>query len=72
MNTYVFPISNPEGEIWIDSVCARSMSEAQEKVMERFIEQYELDFTDSSWEEFASDAKNHEFLIGDLEDIETI
>lgn len=72
MNTYLIPIADIEaGETWIHKVNARSLEDCKEKLIEYFSSEYEIDFS-LDWNEFINEFNDHDFLIGEIIDIEEI
>lgn len=71
MNKYIIPIYC-DGDIWIESVSARSIADCQYKLMQRFSEDFDDDLI-SDYREFLNYMfKNYGYIIGDITDIETL
>lgn len=68
MNTYIIPFSI-DNDVWIESVKAKTILEAQDKLMNRFSYDWELDIP-ADWEDFLAILDNNEFRVGELKDIE--
>lgn len=68
MNTYIIPFSL-DNDVWIESVKAKSILEAQDKLMNRLSHDWELDIP-TDWEDFLQILSNEMFLVGELKDIE--
>lgn len=68
MNKYIVPINDPDG-IYIESVNARSISEAEDKFMEIISETYNYEPSDS-WDNFINTAWEDNITIGEIKDIE--
>lgn len=72
MNKYIVPICDLYSEqVWTEVFSARSINECQEKIIRSIIDQYDFDEPDS-WESFIEDMNEHEILIGEIKDIETL
>lgn len=68
MNTYIIPFSL-DNDVWIESVKAKSILEAQDKLMNRLSHDWELDVP-TDWEDFLQILSNEMFRVGELKDIE--
>lgn len=68
MNTYIIPFSI-NNDVWIESVKAKTILEAQDKLMNRLSYDWELDVP-ADWEDFLAILDNNEFRVGELKDIE--
>jgi hypothetical protein len=71
MNTYILPCySLNDSSLWVEKTRARSFSEAEDKFINLFVEDYELD-TPTDWDELVEMvAKEQEMIIGDIYDVE--
>ena len=72
MNKYIIPVCDlVDANIWIDRYFARSISDCQEKIMRKFSEEYDEDFTD--YREFLDIMdKKYNYSIGEIIDIDTL
>lgn len=68
MNTYIIPFSL-DNDVWIETVKAKSLFEAQDKLMNRLSNDWELDIP-ADWEDFLAILDNNGFRVGELKDIE--
>ncbi len=68
MNTYIIPFSL-NNDVWIETIKAKSISEAQDKLMNRLSNDWDLDIP-ADWEDFLAIIDNDGFRIGELKDIE--
>lgn len=68
MNTYIIPFSL-NNDVWIETIKAKSISEAQDKLMNRLSNDWDLDIP-ADWEDFLTVIDNDGFRIGELKDIE--
>lgn len=68
MNTYIIPFSI-DNDVWIESVKAKSILEAQDKLMRRLSNEWELEVP-SDWEDFLQILSNEMFRVGEIKDIE--
>ena len=72
MNKYIVSICDIQsGEIWIECIHARSISDCQDKLMEKLIDLYNFEET-SNYREFVQMADSHDVLISDITDVETL
>lgn len=73
MNKYIVPICNiNNGEVWIKVVIAKSNSDCQEKIMEDFLNRYDLEDV-SSYREFTQILdSDYDILIGEIKDVEEL
>lgn len=72
MNKYIVPIADLYSEqVWIEAFSARSINECQEKIIRSIIDQFDFE-EPNSWEDFINDMNEHEILIGEIQDIETL
>lgn len=68
MNTYLIPIyDKSNGNIYIEDVQARSLSAAEDTIIDRYLPEDE-DFP-NSWEDFLAVMVNNRIVIGDLYEI---
>lgn len=68
MNTYIIPFYL-NNDVWIETIKAKSISEAQDKLMNRLSNDWDLDIP-ADWEDFLAIIDNDGFRIGELKDIE--
>lgn len=68
MNKYIVPINDSDG-IYIESVSARSLSEAENKFMDIICETYDYDPIDD-WTDFVNKLWVDNITIGEIRDIE--
>ena len=72
MNKYIVSIADMYAEqVWIETYLARNLNDCQEKIMESLINQYEFDEF-GSWQEFVEFLNDHEIIISNIIDIETL
>lgn len=71
MNTYILPCySLDDGDLWLEKVRARSFTEAEDKFIDLFITDYDID-PPGDYDGLAGTmAKDKEIIIGDIYDIE--
>ena len=74
MNKYLLPVAE-HCDVWIESVSARSMEDAENKFMMSLIETYQdktlKQIPDDSWDKFLDFMLNEfDVIIGDIYDIE--
>ena len=72
MNKYIVPICDLiSADIWIAKYSAMSISDCQDKIMRKYSELYDEDYTD--YHEFLDIMdKKYNYSIGEITDIETI
>lgn len=72
MNKYIIPVCDLiSAEICIDKYSARSISDCQDKIMRKYSDMYDEDFTD--YREFLDIMdKKYNLSIGEIIDIETL
>lgn len=68
MNTYIIPFSL-DNDVWIESVKAKTILEAQDKLMNRLSYDWELDIP-ADWEDFLAILDNNGFRVGELKNVE--
>lgn len=70
MTTYLLPCCG-DSYCWIEKVCARNFSDAQQKFINAFIEDYENIDVPSDWEDLIKILNTQaDIVIGDIYDIE--
>lgn len=71
MNTYIVPVADISSDpyVWIEIIKARSLSDAQDKIIDRFVEEYELNYP-IDWEDFITILYESNLIIGEIKDIE--
>lgn len=68
MNTYLIPIyDKSNGNIYIEDVQARSLSAAEDTIIDRYLPEDE-DFP-NNWEDFLAIMVNNRIVIGDVYEI---
>lgn len=70
MNTYVIPMCNGESA-WIEKVVARSLSEARDKVIDTYVNMWDMEYP-KDWKEFDEMLEADNVIIGDLVDIDSL
>ena len=72
MNKYIVPVCDLVGaDIWIAKYSARSISDCQDKIMRKYSELHDEDYTD--YREFLDIMdKKYNYSIGEIIDIETL
>lgn len=68
MSTYIIPFSI-DNDVWIETVRAKSLLEAQDRLMNRLSNDWELDVP-ADWEDFLAILDNNGFRVGELKDVE--
>ena len=73
MNKYIIPIADiPGGEVYFETIMARSLSDCQDKLMRKLSEEYGIEEV-TDYRDFISIAdSNYDLLIGEITDIESI
>lgn len=70
MTTYLLPCANAQ-DCWIEKVRARNFTDAQQKFINAFIEDYEDIDIPSDWEDLIKILNTQaDIIIGDIYDIE--
>lgn len=67
MNTYLIPVYC-DTDLYINKVYARSVGEAKDKLIEDFIEEFDLDLKVPEWEDLLTALDEIGVLIGDIYD----
>lgn len=70
MNTYVVPFGISEG-VWIEKVTARSLQEAKDKIIEAYVNLWDLEYP-GDWSEFVDLLEVEEVKIGEVIDIDAL
>ena len=68
MSKYLVPISEG-GYPYIVSTSARSINEAEDRMMNKLVREWDLD-TPADWDDFCDNALNSGYYIGEVSDIE--
>ena len=73
MNKYIIPIADvSDGEVYFETVMARSLSDCQDKLMRKLSEEYGIEEV-TDYRDFINIAdSNYDLLIGEITDIESI
>lgn len=73
MNKYAVPVYDDNtGDVWIETIVARGLNEAKDKLISDFVSKYDLDFPDD-WDDFVYHKANYVGVhIGEVEDIEEL
>ena len=71
MNTYILPCySLDDGDLWVEKTRAKSFAEAEDKFIDLFIEDYDIDYPADFEELGIIMSKDKEIVIGDIYDID--
>ena len=73
MNKYIIPIADiSDGEVYFETIMARSLSDCQDKLMRKLSEEYGIEEV-TDYRDFINIAdSNYDLLIGEITDIESI
>ena len=66
MNTYVVPYS-----VWVEKITARSLQEAKDKIIETYVNLWDLDYP-GDWSEFVDIIEAANAQVGDVIDIDAL
>lgn len=67
MNTYLLPVVDDEYIPFIMKVVANGYSDAKDKFIKKFYEDYEWDYADD-WDDLLKQAENRDWGIGEISD----
>ena len=70
MNTYVVPFGASDS-VWIEKVTARSLQEAKDKIIETYVNLWDLDYP-GDWNEFVDIVEAAKAQVGDVIDIDAL
>lgn len=70
MNTYVVPFSTSDG-VWVEKITARSLQEAKDKIIETYVNLWDLDYP-GDWNEFVDIVEAANAQVGDVIDIDAL
>lgn len=71
MSTYILPCYGlNNGGLWLEKVRARSFTEAEDKFINLFVEDYDIDLPGDYEELGVIMSRDREIIIGDIYDIE--
>ena len=70
MNTYVVPFGTNDG-VWIEKITARSLQEAKDKIIETYVNLWDLDYP-GDWSEFVDIIEAANAQVGDVIDIDAL
>lgn len=73
MNTYICPFANISSDpsTWIETVRARSISEAKDKIMRDITDDWDLDVP-ADWSDFNEILFKEKVIVGRIQDIEEL
>lgn len=73
MNTYILPVADisSDPDTWIEVVKARSFREAEDKMMERAVRDWDID-TPTDWKDFIEILEKENVIVGYFRDIEEL
>jgi hypothetical protein len=73
MTTYIYAVCDQDCHNQIKTVNARSLKDAQEKIIEKFRDDLELDEEFYNWQEFIEFMSEHDMdITPTIQDIETL
>lgn len=70
MNTYIVPMSTVD-DIWIEKITAKSLSEAKDKVIDNYVNLWDITVP-GDWSEFVKTLEDIDVLVGDIIDIDVL
>lgn len=70
MNTYVVPFSASDS-VWVEKITARSLQEAKDKIIETYVNLWDLDYP-GDWSEFVDIIEAANAQVGDVIDIDAL
>ena len=70
MNTYVVPFSTRDS-VWVEKITARSLQEAKDKIIETYVNLWDLDYP-GDWSEFVDIIEAANAQVGDVIDIDAL
>lgn len=70
MNTYVVPFSTSDS-VWAEKITARSLQEAKDKIIETYVNLWDLDYP-GDWSEFVDIIEAANAQVGDVIDIDAL
>lgn len=71
MTTYIYAVCDQHNQI--RTISARSLKDAQEKIIEKFRDDLELDEEFDNWAEFLDFMDDHEiYITANIQDVETL
>lgn len=70
MNTYVVPFSTSDSA-WVEKITARSLQEAKDKIIETYVNLWDLDYP-GDWSEFVDIIEAANAQVGDVIDIDAL
>lgn len=73
-NKYIIPVCDKQADqVWNYTIIANSISQCEEKLVKKILEEYEtLDGDSISYNDFIEYLSENDILVGDITDIETI
>ena len=69
MSKYLVPVCDDNYCPFIVSTSARSLEEAETRIMNKLVRDYDLDVP-ADWDDFVSIASGYECYVGDIRDVE--
>lgn len=71
---YIIPICDAQAnQVWNYVIIAKSIKECEEKLVQQILEEYEtLNDNSVSFDDFIGYLFEHDILVGDIQDIETL
>ena len=69
MSKYLIPVL-AEDALYIESTSARSLTEAQTRLMNKLLRDWDIEDVPADWDDFVSIASGYECYVGDIRDIE--
>lgn len=72
MNKYIIPVCDIQsGLVWNEIISSRTINECQDKLIQKFIDKYDLE-EGNSYREFVEIADKNDILIGTISDLEEL
>ena len=71
MSKYLIPVLEvAEDDLYIESTSARSLTEAQTRLMNKLLRKWDIEDVPADWDDFISIASSNDYFVGDIRDIE--
>ena len=71
MSKYLIPVLEiVEDDLYIESTSARSLTEAQTRIMNKLLRKWDIEDVPADWDDFISIASSNDYFVGDIRDIE--
>lgn len=71
MSKYLVPVLEiAEDNLYIESTSAKSLTEAQTKLINKLLKKWDIEYAPVDWDGFSLIASSNDYIVGDIQNVE--